>query len=175
MMAGGVIAYPTEGVWGLGCDPFDQRAVYRVLEMKVRPVSKGLILVADNLNRFDDAIAGLSKDELELLGRDNGYPLTWLIPNNETFPDWISGGADTLAIRVSSHPLVRQLCERYGSAIVSTSANPAGRPAAKNALRVRQYFNRELDFLLPGRVQYDSGASEIRHLRSGRIVRPKGS
>lgn len=172
---GGVIAYPTEGLWGLGCDPFDSGAVARILMMKQRPISKGLILLASDVQQLGTALLGLSKDERDQLAADFNYPVTWLIPDNGSLPDWITGGMPTLAVRITRHPLVRALCARFGSAIVSTSANPAGRPAARSALRVRQYFNAEIDFLLPGQLQHESGASEIRHLRSGKVIRPKGS
>jgi len=175
ILGGGVIAYPTEGVWGLGCDPFDDAAVLRILQMKQRQVSKGLILVASNIDQLTPALSGLSKNELDQLRRDFGHPITWLVPDNGSLPYWITGGADTIAVRISRHPRVAALCEGLGSAMVSTSANPGGRPAARNALRVRQYFNRDLDYVFPGQLQNERGASEIRHLLSGQIIRPRGS
>lgn len=175
ILGGGIIAYPTEGVWGLGCDPFDDAAVFRILQMKQRRVSKGLILIASNTEQLTPALSDLNKNELDQLRRDFGYPITWLVPDNGVLPYWITGGADTVAVRISKHPGVAALCERLGSAMVSTSANPGGRPAARNALRVRQYFNRDLDYVFPGRLQSEQGASEIRHLRSGQIIRPRGS
>lgn len=174
VLGGGVIAYPTEGVWGLGCDPCDELAVSRILRMKQRHVSKGLILVAANTDQLGSIVSGLNKNELDQIGADFGYPVTWLIPDNGVAPYWITGGLATVAVRVTRHPLVSALCDRLGTAIVSTSANPGGRPAARTALRMRQYFQNEVDFVLPGQIQHGFGASEIRLLRGGQVIRPKG-
>ena len=172
---GGVIAYPTEGVWGLGCDPFNPLAVGRILAMKQRPEHKGLILLASDLDQLGSATRMLKKNELDQLLSNPGYPITWLIPDNGSVPTWITGGTATLAVRITRHPLVASLCNRLGSAIVSTSANPGGRPAARNSLRVRQYFRDSIDYLLPGPLEQGGGASEIRHLRSGKVIRLRGN
>lgn len=173
LRAGGVIAYPTEGVWGLGCDPLDPAAVARLLDLKKRPVEKGLILVASQLEDLGEAIADLDNHELDQLRSDPGYPLTWLIPDNGAVPAWITGGAATLAVRISRHPVVARLCREVGSAIVSTSANPSGRPAATSALQVRRYFGKRLDALVPGRLGGERGPSEIRDIATGQVLRPR--
>ena len=96
---------------------------------------------------------------------------TWLVPHQERLPEWISGQHDTVALRVSDHPLVRALCRHTGP-LVSTSANPAGRPAARSRLRVEQYFPRQLDKVLGGALGGRKNPSLIRDLRTGDVIRP---
>lgn len=167
---GGVIAYPTEAVWGLGCDPWDELAVERLLALKDRPVHKGLILVAADIEQFDFLLDDLPEIWLARLAGSWPGPNTWLVPHQNRLPEWISGHHDSVALRVSAHPLVRELCALTGP-LVSTSANPAGRPAARSRLRVEQYFPGQLDKLLGGALGGRKNPSLIRDLISGDVVR----
>lgn len=169
--AGGVIAYPTEGVWGLGCDPWNGEAVMRLLELKDRPMEKGLILIAADIAQFDFLLHDLPDVWRERLAQSWPGPYTWLVPHQGRLPQWITGQHDSVALRVTDHPLVCQLCELTGP-LVSTSANPAGRPAARSALRVRQYFDQRLDLIVTGKLGGRRNPSLIRDLRSGDVVRP---
>ncbi len=168
---GGVIAYPTEAVWGLGCDPLDEAAVLRLLALKQRNWQKGVILVAADMTQLAPYLHGLADDLLQTLRSSWPGPNTWLIPNNGNAPDWITGGRDTLAVRVSDHPLVSALCSAYGAAIVSTSANPSGKAPARSALAVRRYFHTQLDDILPGNLGTQQKPTRIRHLLTGETVR----
>jgi len=170
MERGGVIAYPTEAVWGLGCDPDDELAVHRLLAFKGRPVDKGLILVAANIDQFSPYLTQISAAEREQLEATWPGGVTWLVPD-QAAPAWIRGQFDSVALRVSSHPLVAGLCEAFGGPVVSTSANPQGRPPALTGLDVRRYFGDQLDGIAPGVVGKQRKPSEIRDLRTGRIVR----
>ena len=168
---GGVIAYPTEAVWGLGCDPWNELAVERLLALKERPVHKGLILVADSIQQFDFLRDDLPERWIDRLASAWPGPNTWLVPHQERLPAWITGQHDSVALRVSDHPLVRDLCALTGP-LVSTSANPAGRPAARSRLRVEQYFPGELDKVLGGALGGRKNPSLIRDLRTGDVIRP---
>jgi L-threonylcarbamoyladenylate synthase len=169
--AGGVIAYPTEAVWGLGCDPWDRAAVYRLLALKQRPVDKGLILLADNIRQFDFLLADLPQIWQDQLASTWPGPNTWLVPHQNRLPQWITGKHPSVALRVSDHPLVRDLCALTGP-LVSTSANPAGRPPALSRLRIEQYFARQLDGVLDGRLGGRKNPSIIRDLITGQVIRP---
>ena len=169
---GGVIAYPTEAVWGLGCDPLDEAAVVRLLALKQRNWRKGVILVAADMAQLAPYLHGLSQPQLQTLRESWPGPNTWLIPNNGAAPDWVTGGRATLAVRVSHHPLVSALCAAYGGAIVSTSANPAGKPPARSSLSVRCYFHTQLDDIVPGKLGAQKNPTTIRNLVTGAIVRP---
>ena len=169
--AGGVIAYPTEAVWGLGCDPWDELAVARLLALKERPMGKGLILVADDIRQFDFLLEDLPDIWQERLAGSWPGPHTWLVPHQDRLPEWITGQHASVALRVSDHPLVRELCALTGP-LVSTSANPAGRPAARSRLRVEQYFPRQLDKVLGGALGGRKNPSLIRDLITGDVIRP---
>ncbi len=168
--AGGVIAYPTEAVWGLGCDPWAADAVQRLLELKMRPMEKGLILVAAHIDQFDFLLEDLPERWLDRLVGTWPGPNTWLVPHRERLPEWITGQHDSVALRVSNHPLVARLCALTGP-LVSTSANPAGRPAARSRLRVEQYFPGQLDAVLNGPLGGRRNPSTIRDVRSGEVIR----
>lgn len=169
---GGVIAYPTEGVWGLGCNPFDETAVMRILQMKNRPVDKGLILVAAGVDQIAALLEPLSAAQrITLLSTWPG-PTTWLLPDPEQrVPAWIRGKFATVAVRVSAHPLVVRLCRKFDGPLVSTSANPATEPPALSRLRVLTWFGHELDYVVPGRLGNQQGPSTIRDLHSATPVR----
>ena len=169
--AGGVIAYPTEAVWGLGCNPWKADAVERILSIKQRPVEKGLILVAGDIDEFDFLLWDLPDGQLAKLRLSWPGPNTWLVPHKGRLPAWVTGQHDTVAIRVSAHPLVQQLCAVTGP-LISTSANPAGRPPARHRLRIEQYFRGELDAVVPGALGGQRNPSIIRDLLTEQIIRP---
>lgn len=168
---GGVIAYPTEAVWGLGCDPWNELAVGRLLALKDRPVHKGLILVADSIQQFDFLLDDLPERWIDRLASTWPGPNTWLVPHQERLPEWVTGVHDSVAVRVTDHPLVQELCHLTGP-LISTSANPAGRPAARTRLRVEQYFHDELDAILGGALGGRRNPSLIRDLVTGQVIRP---
>lgn len=169
---GAVIAYPTEGVWGLGCDPANEDAVTKILELKQRPVEKGLILVAGNLEQVAFLTDKLEKSYLELLLESWPGPNTWLLPDvDQLIPAWIKGKFDTVAVRVSDHPVVAALCGAFNGMIVSTSANPGSLPPALTQSQVENYFPQGVDFIVPGELGGQAGPSEIRDLMSQSLVR----
>ncbi len=168
---GGVIAYPTEAVFGLGCDPGDDAAVRRLLTLKRRPLNKGLILVAAEWAQLKPWLQPLSRAHEHQLLRSWPGPVTWLVPAAPDCPHWLTGDHDSLAVRVSAHPLVRALCARIGSALVSTSANVSTQAPARTLLQVQLRFGGALDYLLPGALGGRAQPTQIRDLASGRIVR----
>ena len=169
---GGVIAYPTEAVWGLGCDPFDPIAVERILWMKKRPVEKGLIVVAGSITQVAALVAPLTSQQKMLLQETWPGPTTWLLPDtDQCFPAWVRGNFSSVAVRVSAHPLVRKLCLAYGSPLISTSANPSTLPPARSRIRVETWFGRKVDYVLPGCLGSNPKPSTIRDIMSGIAIR----
>jgi len=167
---GGVIAYPTEAVYGLGCDPWDQDAVLRLLAIKQRPWQKGLIIIAADFNQLQDFIEPVSADILQHLNATWPGPTTWLLPVRSEVPLYLTGEHDTIAVRVTAHKQTAELCRAFGGAIVSTSANRAGMPPVKQANQVRRQLP-EVDYILSGQCQGSDRPSEIRHALTGEKLR----
>jgi L-threonylcarbamoyladenylate synthase len=167
----GVIAYPTEAVWGLGCDPFSEHAVARILTMKRRQFGMGLILIAADIKQLSPFLSGLSEPQIQVLKDSWPGPQTWLVPNNFVAPPWITGERDTLALRVTDHPIASALCRSYGGPLVSTSANPHGFPPAKSLLKVNLYFRTQLDYVVPGLLGKSIQPTSIKHLITGETLR----
>jgi L-threonylcarbamoyladenylate synthase len=171
VQAGGIVAYPTEAVYGLGCDPWNEEAVRRLLALKRRSLHKGLILIAADFTQLAPFLQPLAADDQARLAATWPGPYTWLIPTRADTPYWLRGRHDTLAVRVTAHPLAAALCRACGHALVSTSANFSGHPPARNALAVRRELGRSIDALLPGPTSGAAKPTEIRDLRSHRLVR----
>lgn len=169
---GGVVAYPTEAVWGLGCNPFSEQAVMRLLDMKERPVNKGLILVAHDIALFEPFIYHLNDIQRQRMKKTWPGPVTWLVPNNGLAPKWITGDYTGVALRVTAHPVAAALSRLVGAPIVSTSCNLQGRNPARTAFDVHRYFGDELDAITSGSVGKRLNPSEIRDLMTGEVVRP---
>ena len=168
---GAVIAYPTEAVYGLGCDPGNERAVRRVLSLKRRPASAGLILIGDRYEQFLPFIGTVSAEQRERALAVWPGAVTWLFPRAPDVPDWLAGRHDTIALRLSAHSVCRALCAAFGGAIVSTSANPRGKLPARSARAVADYFGGELAGVVEGELGGSQRPSEIRDLASDRVIR----
>jgi L-threonylcarbamoyladenylate synthase len=169
---GGILAYPTEAVFGLGCDPFDKAAVEWIFLRKGRPGSKSFILVAASYAQVEPLISDeVSADQRAKLAASWPGPVTWVIPAAHSVPDWLTAADGTIAVRVSAHPIVRALCFAFGGPIVSTSANPSGKRPARSALTVRHYFSTDPIQILAGRIGGQSKPSAIYDLRSGAKLR----
>ena len=169
---GGVIAYPTEGLFGLGCLPQLEDAAERIFSIKQRDPSMGLILIASTLSQLEP-YAVVPADESALAGSIE-QPVTWVLPAKASTPRWIRGRHPGVAVRICAHPVAAALCDAAGSAITSTSANLAGQPPARNSIVLRRRFGRLVDYIVPGDCGPATGASEIRDFASGRVLRPAG-
>lgn len=167
---GGVIAYPTEAVYGLGCDPWDEEAVLELLQIKQRPWTKGVILVAASFNQLQDFIQPVDADVLAKLEQTWPGPVTWLLPASENCPEYLTGLNETIAVRVTAHQQTAELCEEFGGALVSTSANLAGRHPATMAHQVR-YRLPEVDYVMPGTCGGADKPSQIIDAVTGTTIR----
>jgi L-threonylcarbamoyladenylate synthase len=168
---GGLVAYPTEAVYGLGCDPRDGAAVRRLLALKGRPEGKGLILIAADWAQLEPFVLHLDPERMAAIRATWPGPVTWLLPACRETPRWITGHHTTLAVRVTAHPLAAALCQRWGGPLVSTSANRAARPPARSALAVRRALGRGLDYVLTGPCGGAARPSRIRDGATGAALR----
>jgi L-threonylcarbamoyladenylate synthase len=168
---GGVVAYPTEGCFGLGCDPRNVRAVQNVLRLKNRNRRHGLILIGSHWNHIAPWVETLDQAAVDRARKSWPGPFTWLLPARSGVSRWLRGEHDTIAVRVTAHPLAAALCRGFNSAIVSTSANLRGGRPAVTAAQVLRLFGGRLDFILAGRLGGSKGPTEIRDARSGALVR----
>lgn len=171
LAAGGVIAYPTEAVWGLGCDPANPLAVAQLLRLKQRPVDKGLILVAADMQQFDFLLDDLNEVAKQALRCTWPGHVTWLVPHLGRVPQYIHGKHDTVALRVSKHPVVAALCREFAGPIVSSSANPSARRPALTHTDVQRYFKHERLCIAPGQTGQLARPSVIKNLMTGETIR----
>ncbi len=170
LRSGGVIAYPTEGVFGLGCLPTNAVAVRRLLRIKHRDPDKGLILIAARSEHLEGWVDFSVSAELPPV--IPGKPITWIVPAVATVSRLIRGKHAELAVRLTNNPTAFALCDRLSSPLVSTSANRSGRPVARNRYTLRRELGHLVDYLVPGDCGPASGPSEIRHLQTGQTLRP---
>lgn len=171
---GGVIAYPTEAVYGLGCDPKNLSAVKKILDLKQRKKEKGLILIASDFQQLKSYISPLEKtieDKMFDSWQEQRAAITWLVPVDKNISIYLKGQFDTLAVRVSHHPLVKELCDKFSGAIISTSANIATQEAARTAEEVKKIFTNKIDFIIEGETDINAQPSEIRDALTDEIIR----
>jgi L-threonylcarbamoyladenylate synthase len=167
---GGVVAYPTESCFGLGCDPGNRKAVQRILKLKQRPQRKGLILIASGYQQVARYLHPLTLSDQSKLQNDGAQAVTYLMPVKPSCPRWLRGEHETLAIRLTAHSLAKQLCRSAGSALVSTSANRSGQRPAKTWAECQRLFGKKV-WVLRGRVGKRKQPSTIRTWSDGKIIR----
>lgn len=158
---GGLIAYPTEAVFGIGCDPLNTAALERLLLVKARDVAKGLILVASDFSQLADYLAPLDNERLNRIKATWPGPVTWIVPTQDHVSPLLTGNRDTLAVRVSAHPVVQKLCQQLNHPLVSTSANLSGEPALTTARSVNDTLGATIDYVLDAATGGDKNPTSI--------------
>lgn len=171
LKSGGIVACPTEAVYGLSCDPLNADCVYRLLELKQRPVDKGLILVASHISQLRPFIADLAEDIENRITSTWPGPHTWIWPVRDDVPTWLTGAHDSIAVRVTAHPVMSALCEAFGGPLVSTSANIAGHHPQRNSLGVQSQFGNKIDYILTGSINPHANPTEIRDALTNEVIR----
>ncbi len=176
VLTGGVIAYPTEGVFGLGCDPANEAALHRIIEIKGRDAHKGFIVIAGEVSELDSVIKPLDLSPLNteikrtILNSWPG-PHTWVVPAKSNLPAILTGHRDTLAVRVTLHPVVRDICAAIGGPLVSTSANRSGQQPLQFATDVIEQFGEAVDLVVNKPVTSPGKPSSITDARTGQVLR----
>ena len=171
LRAGGVIAYPTEAVFGLGCDPWCGQAFEKLLRIKGRAMSKGVILIAAQFGQLRRLLDPDAADLWPAARRTWPGPVTWIMPARRSVPSWLTGGRSTIAVRVTDHPVAAALSRAFGGPLVSTSANRSGSSALRDARKVRLSLGSGLDFVVHAGVGGRAQPSEIRDAVRDRVLR----
>lgn len=170
---GGVVAYPTEAVYGLGCDPHDPAALERLFALKRRPPQRGVLLIAAEFAQVERYIAldQVPAAALRQVLASWPGPHTWILPRSAAVPDWIAGDHAGIALRITAHVPAAALCRAYGGALVSTSANRHGEAPARSAAELRKVFGDALDAIVDAPVGGLERPTTIRDAISGDLVR----
>lgn len=173
---GQVLAYPTEAVWGLGCDPYNEQAFLEILRLKQRPIEKGVILLASHIHQVEALLEHLEPSiraqVIESWSNRSATEraTTWLLPATDSIPTWIKGNHPKVAVRVTTHPLCVALCHAFNGFIVSTSANPAGLTPARSLQEAMHYFKDELNYI-NGDLGLSNAPSRILDAETGVVIR----
>ncbi|VAW81286.1 Threonylcarbamoyl-AMP synthase [hydrothermal vent metagenome] len=167
---GAVVACPTEAVYGLSCHPLLPEAVTKILTLKQRSIDKGLILIASEVSQLVPYVADPTVFSQKNISASWPGATSWLVPANPDTPHYLTGRYSTIAVRVTDHPTMAELCQQCGHALVSTSANISGRLPATNALKIRKIFGSSLDWILHAETGHNTQVSQIYDM-SGTLVR----
>jgi L-threonylcarbamoyladenylate synthase len=171
LQQGGLIAYPTEAVFGLGCLPQHEITIQRLLKLKQRPQEKGLILLGSNLLQLETYISPLNQNILRKIQTIQTTPTTWLLPTPKTTSILLKGRFNKIAIRISQHPIIQQLCQQCQSPIISTSANISGQAMSYSATDVTDHFQQQLDYIIDAPLGESQHPSIIKDAISDQIIR----
>ncbi len=171
LRSGGLVAHATEAIFGLACDPLNAQALDRLMELKSRPRSKGLILIGGHSEDLLSYASALPQECLQAVLASWPGPVSWVLPARTGLDPHLTGGRQSIALRVTAHAQAARLCRYFGGALISTSANVSGHKPAVTALDVRRSFGQKIDYILPGRVAGQRQPSQIRDAVSGRILR----
>jgi len=165
-----------QAVWGLGCDPYNEQAFLDILQIKQRPIEKGVILLAGQIAQVEPLLEHLDPHIRQRVIESwsdrspSERATTWLLPTNEHIPTWIKGNHPKVAVRVTTHPICVALCNAFQGFIVSTSANPAGLPPARSLQDANQYFAQQVNYL-NGDLGLSQEPSRILDAETGAVVR----
>ncbi|VAW50931.1 Hypothetical YciO protein, TsaC/YrdC paralog [hydrothermal vent metagenome] len=166
---GGIIAYPTDTIYGLGCDPYNACAIDNLNAIKQRPTNKSFILLAGSIQQIEPLLV-INKQQKNLIEKTL-EPTSWVIEANQYAPSWLTDKKNTLTIRLSKNKTVQKLCAALNRAIISTSANPATKTPAKNSLELHQYFHCNIDKILATQKKLTAKPSKIIRLCDNYIIR----
>jgi L-threonylcarbamoyladenylate synthase len=156
---GGIIAYPTESVYGLGCDPQNFFALTRIYAIKQRPNTKASILVAANIDQIIDWIIPPKNHWQHVIDSWPG-PTTWIVQKSPSCPPWL-GTKHAIAVRISANPTIQHICTTLQHPLISTSANISKHKPARTALMTRRIFGTQLDYIVPGKTGGSTNTSTI--------------
>lgn len=166
---GGVIAYPTEAIYGLGCLPYHQKAVETIFSLKKRDEAKGFILLIADWKQLDDLIAPITPNQLAKIKETWPGFVTWIFPKSKSLPQWLTGSHDGIAIRMTAHPIARILCSE--GPIISTSANLSNNQPARTQKEIMELFPTGISAIIEGELGGYQKPSPIFDIQTGLQIR----
>lgn len=171
LQRGGIVAYPTESVYGLGCDPFNRKAVQRLRQIKQRPVEQGFILLASDWQQIKHLTQAISDTSWQQIQKTWPGAVTWVFPASKHVPPWLIGADKTIALRVTEHPIAHTICRFFQGPIVSSSANLYDQPPARSYEDSKRIFGDLIDEIVPGQVGNLAKPTDIRDAISSKYLR----
>tara|TARA_B100000900_G_scaffold166880_1_gene141689 strand:- start:9 stop:554 length:546 start_codon:yes stop_codon:yes gene_type:complete len=167
LKGGGIIIYPTEGVYGIGCDAFNQHSVNKVATIKGRGDSKSFILICSDVIQLKTIIDQNYMNYQELLAKDF---ITWIVPAHEMCPPWLMM-ANTVAVRITNHPVINDLCKGLNGPIISTSANYSNHSYINDIKKIEVLFDKKVDYIVEGKLGGELKSSIIKNIVTKEILR----
>jgi len=158
---GGIIAYPTESTFGLGCDPFNTVVIERLQEIKQREADKGMIVVVANWSQVEELVEWQDEIQKDMIEQTWPGHITWVFPAKKSLSPRLCGPHHTIAIRMSAEPLIKELCDQFGHGVVSTSANVSHKTAVTTMMEAKSVFAEQVDFYVDEKVGAAKGPSKI--------------
>lgn len=147
---GGIVAFPTETYYGLAVDPYCEAAVARLFQVKARPAHKPLLVLIDRIEQLPEVAAEIPAQYPVLMEKFWPGPLTLVFPARADLPKLLTGNTGRVGVRISPHPIARELIRRAGRPITATSANISDLAPAKTAHEVLAMFRDHLDYIFDG-------------------------
>ncbi|QCI16715.1 L-threonylcarbamoyladenylate synthase type 1 TsaC [Buchnera aphidicola (Aphis craccivora)] len=167
-----IIAYPTESMFGLGCDPDSKIAVDKLLNLKKRNIKKGFILVAAYYNQIKKYIDETKISVNQKKNMFHYWPghFTFLVPSSSLTPYWLTGKSNNIAVRISNHLSIVKLCNTFGKPLISTSANFSNMPPCLTRESVLKNFGKDFP-LFNGNIGDEKNPSKIINIMNGNLIR----
>ncbi len=164
---GGLIIYPTEGVYGLGCDALNEKSVKEVFKIKFRSHEKSFITICSDISQLDGLIHSDYMTDKKITKFDF---TTWIIPIDDSCPCWLSKD-DNIAVRISNHPVVKDLCNGLGKPLISTSANISNQEYENNLNHISKLFDKKVECIVEGKLGGKNTPSKIIDIVTGSVLR----
>ena len=173
MRKGGVILYPTDTVWGIGCLPDNEEAVKKIYEIKHRDGKKPLILMSNEFyNLLEYVKQPIEKEAQKLIKQHFPGALTLVLEKSEKTPDYITSGMPTVGVRIPDNATFANICKNiYGHVLATTSANLSGEPAALSYDEAVKYIGEQVDLVIPSYGCEAKGkASTVAGFKDGKVI-----
>jgi L-threonylcarbamoyladenylate synthase len=167
---GGTVVYPTETVYGIGCDPINRSACERIQQMKKRVNYKTLLLISCDIEQVEKTLGKLNETGSRLAQVFWPGPLTMVIRPEKEMPDYLYGISSGIAVRVTSHPIASELAREFGAPIISTSANLTGDPPIVTYEDALELFGSEADIILKNPEPLHGKPSTVVDVTTGSIA-----